>query len=312
MEINDLIFKELVRRGYSIKGENKVWNISDSKLWYLTPELAQGFLNLKNYNPYKTKVIDTEIEMINKHEEKLLFLFNAKSFNLIDLGCGDGLKASTFIKNLPEGFKVRYCAVDISQHYLDLASKAISDINSDKVVEIKTFTSDFNDLDNLIGLLSSREYKRNIIFLLGETISHYEVNELLYKIENSMQKGDIILIGNGYRVGERFVEIDKYKDELFHKWFFNIVKGLGFEENEVSYSPRFANDRLEFFYKILKDKEIEHKGRKVSFKKGDEIIVGCQYKYYEDEWTEFLDIYFCKVYVLKDTVKEYAFYLCEK
>ena len=45
-KINDLIFKELIKRGYSLEGNTRVWNIADSKLWYLTPEQAQGYLDL--------------------------------------------------------------------------------------------------------------------------------------------------------------------------------------------------------------------------------------------------------------------------
>ena len=46
-KINDLIFRELVKRGYSLEGNTRIWNIADSKLWYLTPEQAQGFLDLE-------------------------------------------------------------------------------------------------------------------------------------------------------------------------------------------------------------------------------------------------------------------------
>jgi len=36
-KINDLIFKELLKRGYSLEGNTRIWNLADSKLWYLTP-----------------------------------------------------------------------------------------------------------------------------------------------------------------------------------------------------------------------------------------------------------------------------------
>jgi len=41
MKINDLIFKELIKRGYELEGKTRVWDVADSKLWYLTPEQAQ-------------------------------------------------------------------------------------------------------------------------------------------------------------------------------------------------------------------------------------------------------------------------------
>ena len=53
MPVNDLIFKELLKRGYKLEGETRVWDIADSKLWYLTPKQAQGFLDLSKTEGYK-------------------------------------------------------------------------------------------------------------------------------------------------------------------------------------------------------------------------------------------------------------------
>lgn len=60
-QINDLIFKELIKRGYSLEGNTRVWNIADSKLWYLTDEQAQGFLDLEKSEDYQKKIIQNEI-----------------------------------------------------------------------------------------------------------------------------------------------------------------------------------------------------------------------------------------------------------
>ena len=53
MKIHDLIFKELLKRGYKLEGKTKVWDVADSKLWYLTPEQAQGFLDLEEDEYYE-------------------------------------------------------------------------------------------------------------------------------------------------------------------------------------------------------------------------------------------------------------------
>jgi len=52
-KINDLVFKEVLKRGYNQEGKTRVWNLADSKLWYLTPKQAQGFLNLEETKDYK-------------------------------------------------------------------------------------------------------------------------------------------------------------------------------------------------------------------------------------------------------------------
>ena len=58
-QVNDLIFKELLKRGYSLRGKTRVWNIADSKLCYLTPNQAQAFLDLERSSEYKKDVNNT-------------------------------------------------------------------------------------------------------------------------------------------------------------------------------------------------------------------------------------------------------------
>src|SRR3989344_2181580 len=113
-KINDLIFRELIKRGYSLSGNTRVWNIADSKLWYLTPVQAQAFLDLEKSVDYQKDVIQKEINLINKNMESILKKFESDSVNIIDIGCGDGKKAVLFIKRLIEkDMKIRYCPIDI-------------------------------------------------------------------------------------------------------------------------------------------------------------------------------------------------------
>ena len=60
--INDLIFKELIKRGYSLEGNTRVWNIADSKLWYLTPDQSQAYLDLETDNSYKKQTGQQQAE----------------------------------------------------------------------------------------------------------------------------------------------------------------------------------------------------------------------------------------------------------
>ena len=63
MEINDLLFKELLKRGYKLEGTKRVWDLADSKLWYLTPKQAQGFLDLEKTENYRKSIIQREISI---------------------------------------------------------------------------------------------------------------------------------------------------------------------------------------------------------------------------------------------------------
>ena len=316
MNINGTIFKELVKRGYSIRGSKRVWDVSDSRLWYLTPELSEGFLNLKNYVPYRVKVIDTEFDLIEKNAEKLKDICSGGSFNLIDLGCGDGTKAAAFIKKVSCGSKMRYCPVDVSQYFIDKAVKNVGALNDKNIVEIKPVTLDFGDFEEVMEKIKKKGFERNVVLLLGETISHYDANDLLFHLSAALGSGDFLIVGNGYRIWERFVELDKYKEPLLlsamNKWFVKIMEGLSFNMEELDISPRFENGRLEWYYMIKVDKELKHNGHRVHFRSGDEVVVAAQNKFYEPEWKEFCEMYFNSVEFLKDEKKEYALFVCRK
>lgn len=310
--INETIFRELMKRGYSLKKGTRVWDISDSKLWYLTPALAKGFLKLKRYNPYRKSVVEREIQLIREHAASITAMLHAKQFNLIDLGCGSGRKAESFINSLPAHVKLRYCPVDISSFYLRQATERVRTLRSKKVIAVKSFTSDFKDLHEIAALLRSSRYPHNLILLLGETISHYEINDFLFQLSRNMFKGDFIVIGNGIRHGKRLVALDKYRAPLFNEWFIHILKALGFEESEVKYDARFSNSRVEGFYHVLAEKTIQHRGKKVHFRKDDEIVVAIQYKYFPQELEKFCKLYFTDVHLIPDSTKDYCLILCKK
>ena len=85
-EINDLIFKELIKRGYSLEGNTRIWNIADSKLWYLKPEQSQSYLDLEDSSEYKENIIQKEIDLINGNIEEIIDKVKGENLNIIDLG----------------------------------------------------------------------------------------------------------------------------------------------------------------------------------------------------------------------------------
>jgi uncharacterized SAM-dependent methyltransferase len=274
----------------------QVWNIASHDLLYITPQLAQGFLNLRKIERYKLNVIDREIALLKHHVPKH-FGGIIEPFNLIDLGCGDGLKAEAVIRSLPASMKLRYCPVDINKSFLDMASKKIEDLNKSSVLSIKPVADMFENLGEIAGMLRNARFQKNAILFLGNTLASYEINDFLFEVSRDLFKGDLFVIGNGIREGKRFVELDKYRHPAFNSWFMHLIRLLGFSDSEVAYDVRFANSRLEFFYKLLVDKTIEHNGTTLEFKKGDLILVAYQYKYFEKELQKFCKMYFYFFYI---------------
>ncbi|MCX6741968.1 MAG: L-histidine N(alpha)-methyltransferase [Candidatus Pacearchaeota archaeon] len=313
LRVNDLIFKELIKRGYSLEGNTRVWNIADSKLWYLTPNQAQSFLDLEDEPEYRKDVTEKETNLIRGNIQEIVESIGSNPINIIDLGCGDGRKAILFIENLIGKAKMRYCPIDISNYMVEKAISRVSKIRGvDEVIKFQWNISDFENIENISALLRQGEYKKNVILLLGNTLGNFEINELLYEIRSSMKEGDLLIIGNGLDNRKPEEILRSYDIKAFDKFSILPVTQLGFPEDSVQFGVRFKNSRIESYYTIKKPKQIAFLGKTVNFDVGDQIVVIISYKYNKEDFISFLKMYFdeSKVYVSKDA--SYALVLCKK
>lgn len=311
-KISDLIFKELIKRGYALEGKTRIWNIADSKLWYLTPEQSQAFLDLEKSKEYYKAIIQKEIDLIDDNMDEILEKVGKGALNVIDLGCGDGKKAGLFIKNLKGKLRIRYCPIDISSYMVEKAIENISTLNAGEIVKFQWNISDFENLENISSLLRQEEFKKNFILLLGNTLGNFEINELLYLIRTSMREGDLVLIGNGLGTKNSEDVLKSYNNEYIDNLLSKTLTQIGLKKEDIEYGARFRNSRVEMFYTIKNDCEISFLGKKVRFNKGDQILVAVSYKYDKYDFISFLKMYFddVKVYTPKDN--SYALAICKK
>lgn len=311
-KISDLIFRELIKRGYSLEGNTRIWNIADSKLWYITPEQAQSFLDLEQSKDYQRDVIQKEIDLIKENIKEILSKIGNDAVNIIDLGCGDGKKAMLFLEYLKGKVKMRYCPIDISSYMVEKAIKRIKTLDLAKVVEFKWNISDFENLENVSFLLRDSEHKKNFLLLLGNTLGNFEINELLYQIRSSMRDHDTILIGNGLNTKKPADILKAYNNKFLDDFLIKMLEQIGFERKNLEYNTRFKNSRVEMYYTIKDDCKISFLGKSAYFNKGDQIIVAVSYKYEKNDFISFMKMYFNDVttYVSKDN--SYAIALCIK
>ena len=312
MKINDLIFKELIKRGYKLEGNTRVWNIADSKLWYLTNKQAQGYLDLSKTKGYKESIIQKEVSLIKKQIEDFSKSLPKTSCNIIDLGCGDGKKASLFIKELTKQMKIRYCPIDISSYMVSKAAKTIRKMNVGEVLEFKWNVSDFENLNNITPLFRNNGFEHHFMMLLGNTLGNFDREDILNGIKSSMDKGDTLVIGNGLSNGKNINWIKEYEDPVINKWLIQIPLQLGLSKRDIKYGVRFTNSRVEELYILKKDKTVAHLGRQVKFKKGDVLVTAISYKYTDKEFKKILSKFFSKIKIYADKEKTYALALCKK
>ena len=311
-QINDLIFKELIKRGYSKEGNVHIWNIADSKLWYLTPEQAQSFLDLESSEDYQKNVIQKEIDLINKNIDEFVGKIGKENLNIIDLGCGDGKKVVIFIKHFKGKVKLRYCPVDISGYMVNKAIERVRKFDIKEIVKFQWNISDFENVENVALSLRQGEFKKNLTLLLGNTLGNFEINELLYEIRSSMRGGDLLLIGNGLDNRRPEDVLKAYDNEYLNKMLIKTLTQIGLDENNLKYNARFKNSRVEMYYLIKNDCEINFLDKNVKFSAGDQIVVAVSYKYTREDFVSFLNLYFDDVMVKVSEDGSYALAICKK
>lgn len=313
MDEKGILINELIRGGYSESNKNRIWNMANRSLLHLTPEISKAFLSILKYGPYKKNVLEVELKLIEDNSNFFLKTIGQdKPFNLIDIGCGNGMKAKEFIKNMHGKPTIKYCPISSCSFLTDVAIENIKKGNFTNLAEFKPHIADYKDVDEFAGIIRTGDFQKNILLLHGSILASYEINDFLFKLSKSMFSGDYIIIGNGIRKGERLVDINKYKNQVFKDWLIYLMKYLGFSEDEIEYDARFNEMRVEFFFKIKKDKKIGYEDKEIQFKKGDEIIALILYKYYFEELENFFKMYFCDVKMVKDKNDEYSLALCKK
>ena len=313
-KVNDLIFKELIKRGYSLEGNTRIWNIADSKLWYLTPNQSQAYLDLENSEKYIKAVEEDEgQQVIEDQAHDIIEWAKGEPINVVDLGCGDGKKASGLIKAFEGKLEVKYCPIDISSYMVKKAIETFSKEDIAEVMEFQYNISDFENLDNVMHLLNMGKYKKSLILLLGNTLGNFEINELLYEIRSSMKGTDLLLIDTA--MADEKIE-DRVKaqseNEDVDNFLIQMPLQLGLEKEDLKYNTRFKNYRVEFYYIIKNDKTINHNEKEVVFNKGDQIIVAVAYKYDEKDLLSYLNLYFNSAQTTFSSDKAKVVALCKK
>jgi uncharacterized SAM-dependent methyltransferase len=313
MLINDLIFNQFLLRSYTLEEKTRVWNIADSKLWYITPEQAQGFLNLESDESYKTSIIDKEVELIRKYLPKFKSKLAQQNYNLIDLGCGDGKKATILHNDFSSFLSLRYCPIDISSYMVMKATQTIiSSLQSGKILNSQWNISDFENLINVIPLFRGDGFGNHFMILLGNTMSNFEPSDILYGIRNSMKKGDFLLIGNAIqREQNPFQWVKSYKNTKINDWLIKVLLQVGLSQDELIYDVRFVRNKIEEIYILQKDVKIEHLGKVLEFQKGDVIVVATSYKYTKSQLQDNISNFFPSLEIFTDESETFALALCQ-
>ncbi len=316
--LHDMLLKSFLKNGFSKTNGNKSWELNDLQLLFLTSGMAKNFIDFTSNPLYRKQFFTLEVSMIHNLAKEIAKVIGDEPFNLIDIWCGDGLKAVELIKALnsvsDKPIPINYCPINASEYLTDLAISNMDKANLPNAISYKAFLSSCDGyvLRDIGKKLRTSEFTKNVSMLTGGVIACYEINSYLFELSRDFNKGDVLIMGNGVRTGDRLVEIDKYKSEGFNNWLKHLMFGLGFSQENIEFDARFGNSRIELLYKLKTDAVKRIDGKKIEFKVGDEFVVAALYKYYAEEFDKFCSMYFSRADVTIDKDKGYALVICVK
>lgn len=248
--------------------------------------LFQEIMKLPEY--YLTR---SEREIFRKQPKSIFKAFEAdkKSFDLIELGAGDGTKTSLLVRHfLKNDADFRYVPIDISSEALDfLTAKFRRDFPD---LNIQTEQGDYF---KKLATFSEKSEKRKIILFLGSNIGNFSTGQALefFKgLRRVMNEDDLIFIGFDLHKNPKTI-LNAYDDSqgITAKFNLNLLKrinrelGADFNIEEFShYASYHPLERAARSFLISQKEQtvrIENLEKSFEFKKWEPIYMEVSQKY---------------------------------
>ncbi len=162
-----------------------------SSKYFYNAEGSRIFQEIMQLEAYY--LTNCEYYILNTYKANILNIF-PDSFDLLELGAGDGLKTKILLKYfLSEKVDFRYVPIDISLDILHHLKESLAEEMPDLCVQI--FHDDYFGALKKTSTLSDRP---KVILFLGANIGNFTVAEaegFLQKLRASLNKGDFLLLG---------------------------------------------------------------------------------------------------------------------
>ncbi len=284
MDICRTLLEKIDGQKPKIRSSVKVWYVNDSKLWYLTDEQAEGYLQASHSDEYKSGMQDAETNLIERNLDQIVDQLEMQ-VKVIDLGCGEALKTLKILRETRQrGKQVIFYPVDISPRILDLAIRNAEEAG----IETYGLQEDFEQLDQL---LSKTKQALQTFYFLGANFVNFNSDSILSTLKANMRSNDVIYFSAQTSDGRISDIVAGYSTSEARNFAFQTIKQLGFGSDDVSYNAKFNEDTrgVETYFTINR---IPEKLRKSKLSTGDEIIVTTSYKPTLKDFTLVAEKYF--------------------
>lgn len=232
---------------------------------------------------------DSEYEILESNKEEISNLFTGfGSFDLIELGAGDGKKTKILLKEFSDKkIDFTYVPIDISDNALNQLQNSIEKELPE--VQVQPFQGTYFEA---LKEINNRE-NRKIILFLGSNIGNLEHEQavvFMNKIQKLMQPEDLLFMGFDQKKNPQTI-LDAYNDKegvtaAFNK---NVLARINTELNanfdleqflhwEV-YDPETGTAKSYLVSKIEQTVQIENLDLTVDFKQWETIHTEISQKY---------------------------------
>ncbi len=252
-------------------------------------KLFQDIMNMPEY--YLT---DCEFEIFRRHKEEIAALFyeGKNSFNLIELGAGDGQKTKVLLKQLEAiNAEFTYRPIDISNNALDQLETTLKKEfpNLSMAPHCGTY---FESLEHI----NQMQKQKKVLLFLGSNIGnllHPQAVEFLRGLQELMDETDMLFIGFDQKKHPKVI-LDAYNDkagitEAFNKNILHRINrelGGNFETTKFLhwevYNPETGTAKSFLVANESQEVYIEHLDLKVGFKQWETIHTEISQKYDDD------------------------------
>jgi dimethylhistidine N-methyltransferase len=214
-EVNHFLNVEIVSDDHhqflsdTLKGLHSSPKHLNSKYFYdkKGDALFQAIMNSPEY--YLTKC---ETEIFSRQTDALvdnILSGNAASFDLIEMGVGDGIKSRYLLTALLDrNIQFNYLPIDISGNVLSQLKDNLSGLTD------LNFTALEGEYIDMLAEASRRSGKRKVILILGANIGNMSVGDtqkFCQKIRSLLHPGDIMINGFDLKKNPQII-LDAYND----------------------------------------------------------------------------------------------------
>ena len=253
--------------------------------------LFQKIMDLPEY--YLTAC---EFEILRSQTDALFAFIEGESFNLVELGAGDGRKTSVLLEHfLRKNFTFQYIPIDISE----ASMQGLTDLLNKKFPEL-TSTGLVAEYFDGIKWLNHMNSQRNMVLFLGSNLGNFDKahsRAFLHNLWNTLNNGDFAVIGFDLKKDIDLM-LKAYNDAegVTAKFNLNLLRrinrelGGGFDLNKFQFHSSYDvfTGAMES-YLVSKERQtvfIKEISQSFSFEAWEPIHTEYSYKYLESDIQE--------------------------